>query len=99
MKTTTRTISVTDLKARLSEQLRAVKAGEKLIVTERGRPIAMMAPLRKEALDTEFADLVDAGLIRLAERSLDPDFWKQARPDDPEGSVRQALLEEREEGR
>ena len=40
-----RTASVVELKARLSEYLRLVKAGGELVVTERGVPIARMMPL------------------------------------------------------
>ncbi len=40
MKTTT----VSKLKASLSEYLRSVKAGEEVLVTERGRPIAKLTP-------------------------------------------------------
>ena len=35
-----RTATVSKLKASLSEYLRQVKAGEEVLVTERGRPIA-----------------------------------------------------------
>ena len=97
--TTIKTISVSRLKARLSEQLRRVKAGERVTITERGRPIAVLAPLQEELLDQEHADLVEAGLVRPAKRPLGPDFWKLDRPADPEATVREAVLEEREEGR
>jgi prevent-host-death family protein len=40
-----RTVSVVELKAKLSEQLRQVKSGHELIVTERGIPVARMLPL------------------------------------------------------
>ncbi len=99
MSTTSKVISVTELKAKLSEQLRKVKAGEAVIITERGHPIAMMIPLREESLDQEMAELVEAGLARAATRALPADFWTIQRPSDPEASVRAALLEEREEGR
>jgi len=37
-------IGVRDLKARLSEHLRRAEAGERLVVTDRGRPIATIGP-------------------------------------------------------
>lgn len=46
-------VSVRDLKNRLSEYLRRVQRGERLIVTERTRPIAELGPLRKGSLDQE----------------------------------------------
>lgn len=37
-------VGVRELKARLSEHLRRAQAGERLIVTDRGRPIATLGP-------------------------------------------------------
>lgn len=37
------TVAIRELKNRLSEYLRKVKAGERLVVTERGRPIAVIS--------------------------------------------------------
>ena len=90
---------MTELKAKLSEQLRKVKAGEAVIITERGHPIAVMKPLQEESLDNEMVELVEAGLARVATHRLPADFWQIQRPADPEASIRTALLEEREEGR
>jgi len=39
------TVAVRDLKNRLSEYLRRVRAGERIVVTDRGHPIAELAPL------------------------------------------------------
>jgi len=39
-----KTVTVTKLKASLSEVLRQVKAGEEVLVSERGRPIARLMP-------------------------------------------------------
>ena len=99
MSSTRKTISVSQLKARLSEQLRRVKAGETVLITQRGRPIGMMSPLPQGNLKEDLAELAEAGLVRLASQSLEPSFWDQDRAADPRGLVRQAILEEREEGR
>ena len=40
-----KTTPVAQLKATLSEQLARVKAGEEIVVTERGRPIAKIVPI------------------------------------------------------
>ena len=40
-----RAASVVELKARLSEYLRLVKAGHEVVVTERGVPVARVVPL------------------------------------------------------
>ena len=61
MMMTRKSISVTELKARLSEQLRRVKAGESVLITERGRPIGVMTPLPQENLSDDLTDLAEAG--------------------------------------
>ena len=40
-----KTTSVVELKSRLSEWLRLVKAGHELVITERGVPVARVVPL------------------------------------------------------
>lgn len=99
MSTTRKTVSVTELKAHLSEQLRRVKAGESVLITEHGRPIGMMTPLPGNALSDELADLAEAGLVRLAAAKPDGKMLQEDRPADPRASVRGALLEERRESR
>lgn len=42
------TVSVRELRQHLSRYLRRVKAGERLVVTERNRPVAVLAPLPEE---------------------------------------------------
>jgi len=99
MNTTRKSISVTELKARLSEQLRRVKAGESVLITERGRPIGVMTPLPQEDISDELADLAEAGLVRLATGPPDTELLTRDRPEDPDATVRQALIDERREGR
>ena len=41
----TKLVYVSTLKARLSEFLRLVKSGETILVTERGRPVALLSPV------------------------------------------------------
>jgi len=92
-------VSVSELKARLSEHLRKVKGGQRLTITERGRPIAMMGPLPADRIDDDARALVEAGLMRPGRNRLTARFWSEELPDDPEDSVLSALLEERQEGR
>ncbi|MBI2564276.1 MAG: type II toxin-antitoxin system prevent-host-death family antitoxin [candidate division NC10 bacterium] len=93
--------AVYKLKAGLSEYLACVKAGEEVIVTERGKPIAKIVPIgRGEAeVPAHLLELARAGLIRLGTGKLPKGFWKMRRPADPTGAVLKALLEERESGR
>ena len=92
---------VAKLKATLSEYLARVKAGEEVIVTERGKPIAKIVPFgRGEAeVPTHLLELARAGLVRLGSGKLPKGFWKMPRPADPTGAGVKALLEEREGGR
>lgn len=49
-----------DLKQNASRVLERVKAGERLEVTERGRPVALLTPLENE---DDYGRLVEAGEI------------------------------------
>ncbi|WP_447974958.1 type II toxin-antitoxin system Phd/YefM family antitoxin [Nitrospira sp. Kam-Ns4a] len=93
--------AVSRLKASLSEYLAKVKVGEEVIVTERGKPIAKIVPIRydERQFPPHLLELARAGLVRLGAGKLPPGFWKLPRPKDPEGKVLQALLEERAEDR
>lgn len=64
--------------ARLSEFLRAVKNGEEVIVTERGTPVAKLAPLNSaERHAANLQKLIEAGLVRPPEGELPEGFWDQ----------------------
>ncbi len=92
-------ISVSELKAKLSEQLRRVKAGEEVVVTERGRPVAVLSPVPKaKAGSAELTELIRAGLVRPPKHRLRDDFWDAPIPNDRRGAVLAALLAERREG-
>ena len=93
-----RTISISHLKARLSEQLRYVKEGERILVTERGRPVAELAPVSRDVGPESLEALVDAGLVRRGHGQLER-LRSLSLPSDPESRLLEALLEERLEGR
>lgn len=61
-----KTMGIRELKNRLSEVLRAVKAGEHILVTDRGAVVAELAPPGRPATDPS----VPPGLARLAERGI-----------------------------
>ncbi len=96
-----KTTPVSELKATLSEQLARVKAGEEVVVTERGRPIAKIVPLSNEpmGLSAHMSELARNGLIRLGTGKISKDIWKLPRPVDKRGQASKALLDEREQGR
>lgn len=95
-----KTAAVSQLKASLSGYLAAVQAGEEVLVTDRGTPIAKLVPIDKGASDipSRLAGLEKAGLVRIG-GGLSPDFWDLLPGDDPGDRVLQALLAEREENR
>lgn len=89
--------SVATLKASLSELLAGVKAGEEVVITERGRPVARIVPYKPGG--DELDDLVRKGQMRRSRSHLPPDFWSRTRPSDPGGRLLQTLLEERDAAR
>ena len=57
-------VPISELKARLSEYLAGVRAGEEIIVTDRGRPVARIAPVKGESgVDGRIDRLVRTGQI------------------------------------
>jgi prevent-host-death family protein len=94
MKTTT----VSKLKASLSEYLRSVKAGEEILVTERGRPIAKLTPVvSSDVLPDDLVEMEKQGFIKIGSGKLPKGFWDLPRPKDPKGLVLKTALREREE--
>lgn len=62
---TTTTTNVVQLKSRLSEYLRRVKAGAELVITERGVPVAKLVPLdAAERRTTRRLRLSKTGIVR-----------------------------------
>ena len=94
------TAAVSELKARLSEYLNKVKAGAEVLITDRGKPVARIVPLRRpKDMRQSFVKMEKQGLIKLGSGKLPKDFWTTPTADDPQGLVLRALLEERGEGR
>lgn len=92
--------SISILKAHLSRYLAAVKAGEEVIVTERGRPVARITAVGIDGVpEGRLARLVREGKVRppIAEAPLVRPAVPM--PSDPEGRSLQSLLDERREGR
>jgi len=95
MKTTT----VSKLKASLSKYLRSVKAGEEILITKRGRPVAKLTPAASSnLLPDHLLEMQKQGVVKLGSGKLPKGFWNLPRPKDPKGLVVKAVLQEREEG-
>ena len=96
------TLGVADLKARLSQHLERVKAGEEIVITERGQPIARIVPLAgAQSHDARILELARRGTAVLPERKLTSAVLREIlelpRPRLPEGAIERALDQEREE--
>ena len=95
-----KTVSISRLKASLSEYLDHASGGEEVLVTDRGRPVARIVAARgSSGHDAHIDDLVRRGLARRGTAKLPVDFWTRGRARDPRGAARQALEREREEER
>lgn len=55
-------VGTRELKNRLSLYLRRVKAGETVVITEHGKPVGQIVPIRAD-LKSRIKVLVDAGLV------------------------------------
>ena len=62
-----REVSTRDLKSRLSEWVRLVEAGESVLVSRSGRPVAALVPLselRPRDADAALTELIAKGAVR-----------------------------------
>lgn len=63
------TVGVRELKNRLTQYLRRTKQGEEVIITERGKPIALIQPIKSVehpvSLEAQLAKLAAEGLLTL----------------------------------
>ena len=81
--------------------LAKVKAGDEVVVTERGRPIAKIVPIRQDnsTISPHLEHLARSGQIQLGSGKLSKEFWKLTRPDDKTGAGLKSLLDDRAVGR
>ncbi|MDE0154646.1 MAG: type II toxin-antitoxin system prevent-host-death family antitoxin [Gammaproteobacteria bacterium] len=93
------TTTVSKLKMSISACLRQVKAGEELLITEHGRPVARLLPVADIAsLPEHLAEMEKKGLLKRPGKPLPKDFWDLPRPVDPEAALRSTVSKERDEG-
>jgi prevent-host-death family protein len=91
-----RTATVVDLKARLSEHLRLVKAGHEVVITERNVPVARLVPLDdSERRSTRRLRLTRSGILKPGAGKM-PALLKRPPAGTPsKPSAVDALLDER----
>lgn len=95
-----KTIGVRELKAQLSRVLREVRAGEVVLVTDRGEVVAELrspdgGTFVASPVDRVFARLASTGALRVAERPREPYHVSPVRRS--EGLAQQLLDEVRED--
>jgi prevent-host-death family protein len=96
-----KTATITEVKNGLSALIDLVKAGETIVVTDRGIPVARIEPAAG-AIDVSgrLKALERAGIIRRATAPPPLDLIREPGPSLPPGvSVVDALIEERRSGR
>ena len=91
-----RTANIAQLRDRLTQYLREVRAGEEIIIRDRQRPIAKIVPLTVEAESDDEA-LVAAGHMRKAARRLPASFWRPRRGAVTLRAAAKAVSEDRED--
>lgn len=93
-------VGIRELKNRLSEYVRLVRAGEVVMVTDRGEVVAELRPPRSTAAHAEeeghpgLADLARRGLVRLGEPNR-PGLYPVLPSVTPPGTAERLLDEER----
>ncbi len=94
------TASISEAKAKLSALLDRVKAGETITITDRGLPVAQLAPLDGAGpveWDARLESLERRGLAHRPRTTSDLRWILDAPLPAFEGSVLEALLDERRE--
>ena len=81
-----------------SKAIKAVRAGKEVVLTERGRPIAVIKPIReKDAVDVALQAMVDEGFLTPASRK-GPTPTPRWRPATVKGRpLSQTVIDDREE--
>ena len=66
------TVGIKELKNRLTRYIRRTKLGEEIVVTERGKPVALLTPIRgtgaAQSLEAKLASLAARGAVTLPTR-------------------------------
>jgi prevent-host-death family protein len=92
-----RSANIAELRNRLTQYLKEVRAGAEIVVRDRERPIAKIVPFSVGDESGEETALVAAGLMRKAERHVPPSFWKVRRPSVTSRAAAGAVSKDREE--
>lgn len=94
-----RTAAIAKLKAGLSGYLESVKAGEQIVVTDRGRAVALIVPIDPNiSKDERRAELIARGLVRPGGGHIPAEMIEGAEVPGLTGErALQAVMEDRED--
>lgn len=95
-----KTSTITEAKSGLSALIDQVRAGETVLITDRGVPVARIEPVATSTDPTGRADrLTRAGLMRPGSGAVPEDFLEGPFTRTPEGfALADAVIEERRSG-
>jgi len=94
-----RAAAISKLKATLSEHIRYVKAGEEILVTERGKPVARIVPVGDLHNDARRSDLIRRGILRPGKGRISPALIKRLPVVRIPDEVIQRIMDEEREDR
>jgi len=63
------TVSIRELKSRLSHYLRLTRSGETLVITDRGVPVGRLVPI-EQTLESRLDAMRESGMLRWSGRRL-----------------------------
>jgi prevent-host-death family protein len=96
-------ISITDAKNGLSALIDGLKGGSRVLIVDRGRPVARLEPVAsdgKDEQDGRISRLLRNGIVRPARAALLPSLFSDELPRlKGDASVVAALIEERRDSR
>lgn len=95
-------VGIAALKAQLSHYLTMAKAGEEVLITDRGRPVAKLSPLghRDTDVPSHLLEMELRGEVKMGAGRLPDEVRERPRPRVKRGySAVQAVCDEREQGR
>ncbi len=95
-------VGIAELKSQLSHFLSITRAGEEVLITDRGRPVARLMPLDESTADVpvHIREMERRGEVRIGTRTTPEITGDLPLPKIKSGfSAVQALIDERREGR
>ena len=95
-----KTATITEVKNGLSAFIDRVRAGESILILDRGRAVARLEPVAADRDQTgRLQRLERAGIVRIGAAPPPLDLIRQPPPQSRGASVLEALLDERRSGR